>query len=293
MLSSVLIALLLGAWALSATGSPPKLHATGATPVSIRSTTSTSLGATTSTVGRAQVSHSCGFSLSGRASPAPVGQCTVLEIGDSLGNDLGWGLARQLGPASGLDLVQVDKSASGLANSSFYDWPAQLAVDLGQYHPQLVLVSLGGNDEQGLEVDGSAVQFPSPAWQTAYVARVRQLVSEATAAGAYVLWVGLPVMQQGSYSAGIEILNSLYQRALAPTPTASFISTWSVFANPQGAFQPEAVVDGTPALLRQSDGVHYSEAGEAVIATYAIRQMALLYHVPLVPLDPAVISSWN
>src|ERR1019366_9154797 len=28
---------------------------------------------------------------------SPIGRCTVLEIGDSLGNDLGWGIARQLG----------------------------------------------------------------------------------------------------------------------------------------------------------------------------------------------------
>lgn len=291
------MALLVGAWALGAAGSPPKpgaaLSVSEAESVSTSSTSSVPPPGASSPAPRVQVSHACGFSLSPGTAPAPVGSCTVLEIGDSLGNDLGWGLAGHVGPSSGLDLVQLDRSATGLANSSFYNWPAELAVGLSEYHPQLVLVSLGGNDEQGLDVDGSAVEFLTPAWESAYVDRIQQLVSEAAASGAYVMWVGLPVMEQHSYSAGIETLNSLYQQALAQTPTASFVSTWSLFANPQGLFQTQAVVDGTATALRQSDGVHYSEAGEAVIATYVINQMAQIYHVHLAPIAPAVITSWN
>ena len=51
----------------------------------------------------------CELSLSGGAPVLPVGSCTVLEIGDSLGNDLGWGLARELPSGSSLHLVQLDK----------------------------------------------------------------------------------------------------------------------------------------------------------------------------------------
>ena len=291
------MALVVGAWALGTSGSSPRpdtaLSVGDANAVSTTTATSVPSAPPTSPPPRVQVSGGCGFSVSPGAAPAPVGTCTVLEIGDSLGNDLGWGLARQVGPTSGLDLVQVDKSATGLANSSFYNWPAELSVDLNEYHPQLVLVSLGGNDEQGLDVDGSAVGFRTPAWDAAYLERIQEVVSEATAVGAYVMWVGLPVMEQPSYSAGIETLNFLYQTALARTPTASFVSTWSLFANPQGLFQTEAVVNGTATTLRQSDGVHYSEAGEAVIATYVVDRMAQIYHVRLAPLAPAVITSWD
>jgi lysophospholipase L1-like esterase len=233
----------------------------------------------------------CQLSLSAGAPVLPVGSCTVLEIGDSLGNDLGWGLARELPSGSSLNLVQLDKSATGLANAGYYDWPTELETDLGLYHPQLVLICLGGNDEQGMEVDGSAVQFPSPAWTAAYLTRVRQLISEAAASGALVMWVGMPVMEDPDYSQGMEILNSLYQQGVRADPNAAFVSTWQLFSE-QGAYQAVADVNGIPENLREPDGIHYSFTGEDVIATYVIDEIASIFHVQLAPTNPAVITNW-
>jgi uncharacterized protein len=236
-------------------------------------------------------SGGCQLSLSAGAPVLPVGTCTVLEIGDSLGNDLGWGLARQLPSGSILNLVQLDKSSTGLANAGYYDWPAELETDLGLYHPQLVLISLGGNDEQGMEVDGAAVQFPSPAWMAAYLSRVRQLISEATTSGALVLWVGMPVMEDPDYSQGMEILNSLYQQGVRADPHAAFVSTWQLFSE-HGAYQAGAAVNGVAQNLREPDGIHYSFTGEDVIATYVIDEIASIFHVQLAPTNPAMITDW-
>jgi len=236
-------------------------------------------------------SGGCQLSLSTDAPVLPVGTCTVLEVGDSLGNDLGWGLGRELPSGSGLDLVQLDKSSTGLANAGFYDWPAELETDLGLYHPQLVLISLGGNDEQGMEVDGAAVQFPSPAWTAAYMTRVRQLISEATASGALVMWVGMPVMEDPDYSQGMEILNSLYQQGARADPHAAFVSTWQLYSE-QGTYQAVADVNGIPEDLREPDGIHYSFTGEDVIATYVIDEIASIFHVQLAPANSAVITGW-
>jgi hypothetical protein len=76
-------------------------------------------------------SGGCEQSLSAGAPVMSVGSCTVLEIGDSLGNDLGWGLARELPSGSSLKLVQLDKSSTGLANAGDYDSPTELPTDLG------------------------------------------------------------------------------------------------------------------------------------------------------------------
>jgi hypothetical protein len=233
----------------------------------------------------------CQLSLSAGAPVLPVGSCTVLEIGDSLGNDLGWGLARELPSGSSLKLIQLDKSSTGLANAGYYDWPSELETDLGLYHPQLVIISLGGNDEQGMEVGGSAVQFPSPAWMAAYLTRVRQLISEATANGALVMWVGMPVMEDPDFSQGMEILNSLYQQGVHADPNAAFVSTWQLFSE-QGAFQAAAEVNGVPENLREPDGIHYSFTGEDVIATYVIDEIASIFHVKLAPSNPAVVTDW-
>ena len=118
------------------------------------------------------------------------------------------------------------------------------------------------------------------------------MVRQAAASGAYVLWIGLPIMQDPSYNQGTRMLDGIYQKVVTSEPDATFVSTWSLFANPQGAFQSNAEVNGTATTLRESDGVHYSFAGEDVIATYVLREMALIYHVRLAPTSPAVITGW-
>jgi hypothetical protein len=91
----------------------------------------------------------------------------------------------------------------------------------------------------------------------------------------------------------METLNSLYQQGVAAEPNATFVSTWSLFSNPQGEFQSSATVNGTKTTLRNSDGIHYSYAGEDLIATYVIRQLATIYHVQLVPTNPSTVTSWS
>lgn len=232
----------------------------------------------------------CGFTLTPGAQVTPVGHCTVVEIGDSLGNDLGWGLQRHVTAASGLTLHQLDRSATGLANTSYYNWSTTLASAMVQYRPDVVLICLGGNDEQGFEVAGTAVHFGTSAWRTAYLARAQQLVQEATSAGAEVVWVGLPVMQDAGYGAGIETLNGIYQQAVDASPMGVYVGTWSLFAGPSGAFRSRGLVNGQPATLRQPDGIHLSLSGEDVVATYVLRTFAAAGHINLVPTDPAVIT---
>jgi lysophospholipase L1-like esterase len=234
----------------------------------------------------------CGFTRGAAAGDgvAPAGHCTVVEIGDSLGSDLGWGLAREVAPSAGITLVQLDKSSTGLAVPSYFDWPAQLAMALPRYRPQLVVICLGGNDQQGIVVDGKPVQFGTPAWRTGYLARVHQLAAEATRAGAFVLWVGLPVMQQPTYDRGTQELDADFQAGIAGLPRAAYVSTRATFAGPTGAYASQGYVDGVTVGLRESDGIHLSLVGENVAASYVLQQVSALFDVRLAAVAPAVIQ---
>lgn len=216
-----------------------------------------------------------------------------MEIGDSLGADLGYGLSRHLAANSGLNLLLFDRASTGLSNSWFFNWPDQLATDLAHHHPDLVVVCLGGNDEQNMTVNGKVLSWGTTAWKRAYLGYIHQIISEANHAGAYVLWVGMPIMQPYSYNQGMTVLNALYQEGVTTATNATFVPVWSLFANPAGQFESQAAVNGVQTTLRASDGIHFSFSGEDVFATYVIRQMAKIYHVDLRATSPATITSWG
>lgn len=220
-------------------------------------------------------------------------RCTVLEIGDSLGNDLGWGLQRQLSGYQWLHLIQKDKSSSGLANSWFFSWPAHFATYIRQYHPNLVIVCLGGDDEQNFKVNGVYETVGTPAWRATYSRYVRQIVDLARAARVQVLWVGLPVMQPNYYSQGVAMLNSLYVGAIRRIPGTAYVPTWKLFATSQGDYMGVAQVNGVAEQLRASDGIHFSEVGENVLSTYVVRELSVLFHLPLFAAESATITADN
>ncbi|MGH9122549.1 MAG: hypothetical protein ACRDYC_11520, partial [Acidimicrobiales bacterium] len=177
-------------------------------PVATTPTTSppppTIPGAATGPVTEPQLTGACALALVAKGPPAAPGQCTAIMVGDSLGEDVGFGLEHNIAASSGLTLYQLARSDSGLAVPAFFNWPVELQTYLTQYKPQLVVICLGGNDQQGMVANGRSVQFGTPAWNTEYINRIRTLVSEATTTGAYVMWVGLPVMQQTTYDSGSQ-----------------------------------------------------------------------------------------
>ncbi len=248
---------------------------TTTTPTTTPSTTTLPTGTTTSL-------HNVATTVSG--------QCTVLEIGDSLGNDLGWGLAREIGNDHSLKLIQADKSASGLTTPWFYNWPAIEKTLLAQYHPQLVIATFGGNDEQNLVVNGHVVAYGSAPWIKAYTKIVTGIATAATKSGAYVLWVGMPIMAPTAYRQKMVLINSVFLKVAQSVAGMAFLPTWDLFANAHGQYQNGALVNRVPSVLRSTDGIHFSYVGENVIATYVAHELGLVYHVLIAPTGPMYID---
>src|SRR5581483_3766700 len=88
------------------------------------------------------------------------------------------------------------REGTGLARPDAFDWIAQLRADVARVHPDIVVVSFGGNDDQDLLVGGRFVPFDSGPWQAIYAARVQQVI--ATVHPAFLLWSGLPVVRSAA-----------------------------------------------------------------------------------------------
>lgn len=217
---------------------------------------------------------------------------TVLEIGDSLGEDLGFGLAYELANDRRVHLFPDAVGDTGLANEPYYNWFNHLRSDLAATHPQVVVIFLGANDTQGFSTGSSVVSFPSSAWDRAYSRRVGQLMTEATSAGAKVIWVGMPVMKGASDSllaSNLSTMNSIYETQAAKHPGVTFMSSMSIFATPSGQFTATSPgPNGTTYDLRAPDGVHLANDGEDLLAAAVIREMDRLYGLHLKPVPPPV-----
>lgn len=198
----------------------------------------------------------------------------ILVVGDSLGEDLQFGLADLLSGQPGIRLSEDAVGDTGLADRAYYDWPVHLAQDLHRTRPNLTVVLLGGNDAVSFDQGGRYVGFGTPLWRRDYGNRVRQMMVEATRAGAHVVWVGLPIMAKTSVLANrdMEELNAVYSRTAAKVPGAQFLSSWNVFQRPGGGFAEFLRTrSGQVEQVRDSDGVHIAPvAGDELIASYVI-----------------------
>jgi uncharacterized protein len=222
--------------------------------------------------------------------PFALGHCRILEIGDSLGDDLEYGIRHELQYTPGLKLIQRNKTSTGLSATWFYNWPAHLKSDLHRYHPNLVVIMFGANDEQALKVDGASQPFGSPKWRSDYIARVRRIDRMVVKAGAYAFWVGLPIAAPKSYSQVLRALNAIYRQVAISTPGVTFQPMWHLLATKGGNYRGGAIVNNVQSALRLSDGIHFTSTGELVIGTFIARQLATVYNVNLRLEEPAYID---
>ena len=115
----------------------------------------------------------------GLPQPTASKPITILDVGDSLGEDLGLGLGYTLGNNPLVRVVQAARGDTGLARPDYYNWPAHFAALLNEYHPQVVTILIGGNDSQSFDADNQVVVFGTSLWRTIYTERVELMMHEA------------------------------------------------------------------------------------------------------------------
>jgi hypothetical protein len=202
-----------------------------------------------------------------------AGPLRVLEIGDSLGIDLGY--AMEAWPQSSVHLTVAARGATGLSNTAYYDWPGALGHLLATTRPQVVVVFLGANDLQSIFTGPTVLYEETPVWDAAYAARVTAIVSESVASGARVLWIGEPAMQKPFLSAGMALVDGIAQQVIAHYPgEAAYLSSDAVLA-PGGSFAFDVNgPTGQVQRVRTPDGVHLMPAGADLLAAAAAQALA-------------------
>jgi hypothetical protein len=218
--------------------------------------------------------------------PTAAAPLRVLIVGDSVGLDLGQPLVAALGAYGDVTTYLDGRVDTGLARPDYFNWPAELRIDLANQQPQLVVVMIGANDPQALVTQDGSVQFGHPGWDEAYSARVSAFIAEANAAGAHVLWVGMPPMQDPGLNAALAHVNSLVEAQVAETANGGAVYLSSVPSLGDVHHGYTAYLTGPSGAITQirtPDGIHLTPGGGARLAAAVTAAMQNELHIALVP----------
>ena len=207
---------------------------------------------------------------------------TVWVLGDSTAQALGQLFENQVKDVPGIQARTIYKNSTGLTRQDFYDWPAALPSYLAEGAPDVVVLSMGDNDAQALQPQGSTtyVDVDSPQWLTEYSRRLGGFVDQLTAAGSRVYVVGQPVMRSETFNARIAVVDSAYRALAAADPDITYVDAKALLADDAGAYTDALPGAGGAAVtVRNSDGIHLSVEGARWLARVVARQVGSDYGI--------------
>ncbi len=214
--------------------------------------------------------------------PTSANPLRVLIIGDSLGIDLGGPLQNDLANTGVVTATLDARESTGLTRPDYFNWPAEMTADLQRAQPEVVVIMMGANDPQDFPGPPD-VPFASPQWNPLYTQRVASFMQLAASAGAKVIWVGLPPMQNPVRSAEMADINAIDRHeASRQKPRAHFISSWKLLGTAQGAYTAFITnAAGQVVNVRTPDGTHLTPAGGEVLSQRVINFLRGTLHVKL------------
>lgn len=201
--------------------------------------------------------------------PSPTQPLRVWVGGDSIAGYLGQGMVDLGGQRGDLAVHSHYQVSTGLTRPDYYDWPAHLEEDMRAYDPEVVILLVGGNDDQPLSLgDGSYADFGSQAWIAEYSRRVGAVMDGLLAEHRMVVWVGLPVMRSADFDSRMQVENAAYRNQAAPRPGVLYVDARVLLSGAGGGYSPYLPdASGAPTLVRAPDGVHLSPDGGRRLAS--------------------------
>ena len=174
---------------------------------------------------------------------------------------------------TGVGVPTLDyKSSTGLSRPDFFDWPARLGEQLPIVNPDIVIVSFGGNDGQGLWDHGGPIdgmrKVDSDKWRAEYASRVGAAMDQLTAGGRTVIWVGIPNGPSDDFTARLKVQNEVVTAEAPKHAGVVFVDTWNLFTGLDGGYA-EYVTDPRDGInkdVRGKDGFHLNTNGAEILA---------------------------
>ncbi len=212
-----------------------------------------------------------------RTTPTAENPAELLILGDSDAGSFGPYL-KTLMDQTGIVSTELDyKTSSGLSRPDFFDWPAHMREVVPRVNPDIVVVTFGGNDAQGLRnADKTWAVAHAPAsgaddadWKAEYGKRVGEVMDYLSDGNRTLVWVGIPNDDNPDVTARLQVQDEVVRAEAAKRPDkVVFVDTWLRFSGRNGGWA-EFVVDprdGEGKDVRADDGFHLNVTGAEILA---------------------------
>lgn len=205
--------------------------------------------------------------------PTAEDPALVYVAGDSDAGTFAPYLGTLLSETGVVDIELDYKVSSGLSRPDFFNWPERFADTLPSLDPDIVIVTFGGNDAQGLtDVSGGFVagepNDDTKRWKDEYGRRVAAVMDTLSADGRTLIWVGIPNDDNPEVTARMKVQDTVVREQAAKRRDVIFVDTWRRFSGRNGNWA-EYVVDprdGEGKDVRAGDGFHLNETGAQILA---------------------------
>jgi hypothetical protein len=202
---------------------------------------------------------------------SPQHQARLWVGGDSLSELPGQYIITQALATQAIgQLRPVDTHVStGLARPEGFNWPSYLGQVLLKFDPDIMVLTIGSNDDQTLTGAGGGEKLGTPEWQDEYRRRVGGLMDEVTKGKVTLFWIGIPQMRNvPRYETRYKMINQIVrEEAEKRAGKVYYLDTAALLAGPDGGYSDYVTrIDGSVVKVRSADGIHFERAGADRIA---------------------------
>jgi hypothetical protein len=190
---------------------------------------------------------------------------TVAVVGDSLADGIWGGVYRKLYRDKRFTVYRGAKNSVGFGGGDLLD-AVDRAFEMGSV--DVMVMMIGANDRRAIYVDGKMeAAYRSAQWPAAYRARVERFMDSVTGRSVPLIWVLLPVMREEDADVDGKQINAIVEAAADSRPLVSTVPTRSLTVDADGKYAAYLKDGkGRQRLVRDTDGVHFTEYGYDLIA---------------------------
>lgn len=207
--------------------------------------------------------------------PFPENDVYKVEV---IGQWLAEGLLNGLSEAMSTDTrVQINKKRRGLEGLMQNDFETSMIEfdeELRAETVHVAVVMMGENDRIALKNEtGKRVPVGSEPWKEMYGRRVDRFMKLLKKRKIAVYWVGLPNLRSAEANEQAQSINDIL-RERAYINGVKYIDAFAGFIDEQGGYNAHGPdLTGKVRLLRQPDGIYFTQAGNQKLANFVEREL--------------------